>query len=665
MPPVSEAQRRAMWAAANGRSTLGIPKAVGEEFVAKDAMNGLAAGIMFVAPDGDILLLRRRSNDENWAGHWDLPGGKGEQGESPEEVAAREAGEEVGSIPHLVDRKLLDSAVTPRGKGFHTFVQAAETKFAPQLSDEHSGFAWAPLDMLPQPLHPGIRQTLDRRLELDLAGAMTLQDWAELKQNFADWARTFTDEPMPAMDGIAFDRSTVRSVDADGHLKVELTPISKANVCPYYGREIAGAEEMGLDPEKVYRLYRDPGELAKAATSFAGKQLLLEHVPVSADDPHLERTVGSVGDGVEFRAPYLMAPLSIWDGEAIALIESGDQKELSSAYRYRADMTPGTSPEGEPYDGIMRDISGNHVALVAKGRAGPDVVVQDELPSDLDPEAGRAGPELHGGAQEITMSKINRSLMGAVAHGALIAYLKPRLAQDAKIDLAPVLEGVNGKTFKAKKGEIAAAVKTATAGKLAKDANIDTVVDVLDAIENMAGDDMEANAGMPEAGKVRGKDEDPDKRRDFLKEKLSEDDMAAYDAICQEAMDEEKDDKDEKDDKVDKKAMDAAIADAVKTATDNANRNQREIREAEELVRPYIGKLAVAHDSAPAVLRTALGVLGVKDVDKLHPDALKPILLALPVPGATKPVTVAMDAAGVSSFHEMYPEAKANPVRAI
>lgn len=36
MPPVSQAQRRAMYAAAAGKSTLGIPKKVGKEFVASD-----------------------------------------------------------------------------------------------------------------------------------------------------------------------------------------------------------------------------------------------------------------------------------------------------------------------------------------------------------------------------------------------------------------------------------------------------------------------------------------------------------------------------------------------------------------------------------------------------------------------------------------------------
>lgn len=36
MPPVSQAQRRAMRAAAAGRSTLGIPAKVGREFVKSD-----------------------------------------------------------------------------------------------------------------------------------------------------------------------------------------------------------------------------------------------------------------------------------------------------------------------------------------------------------------------------------------------------------------------------------------------------------------------------------------------------------------------------------------------------------------------------------------------------------------------------------------------------
>ncbi len=36
MPPVSEAQRRAMEAAAHGKSNIGIPKTVGQEFAKAD-----------------------------------------------------------------------------------------------------------------------------------------------------------------------------------------------------------------------------------------------------------------------------------------------------------------------------------------------------------------------------------------------------------------------------------------------------------------------------------------------------------------------------------------------------------------------------------------------------------------------------------------------------
>jgi uncharacterized protein len=72
-------------------------------------------------------------------------------------------------------------------------------------------------------------------------------------------------------------------------------------------------------------------------------------------------------------------PKSVWNAEAIRVVEDETKRELSSAYRYQADMTPGLSPDGEAYDGIMRpgSIIGNHVALVAEGRAGSDVMVKD------------------------------------------------------------------------------------------------------------------------------------------------------------------------------------------------------------------------------------------------------------------------------------------------
>jgi hypothetical protein len=43
MPIVSQAQRGAMYAAAEGKSTLGIPKSVGAEYVASDTGGKLPA----------------------------------------------------------------------------------------------------------------------------------------------------------------------------------------------------------------------------------------------------------------------------------------------------------------------------------------------------------------------------------------------------------------------------------------------------------------------------------------------------------------------------------------------------------------------------------------------------------------------------------------------
>jgi len=57
MPPVSQAQRRAMYAAAAGKSNIGIPKSVGKDFTAADK--------------GGKLPARKRSktlkrNSEHW-----------------------------------------------------------------------------------------------------------------------------------------------------------------------------------------------------------------------------------------------------------------------------------------------------------------------------------------------------------------------------------------------------------------------------------------------------------------------------------------------------------------------------------------------------------------------------------------------------------------------
>ncbi|MGB2538230.1 DUF2213 domain-containing protein [Hafnia paralvei] len=389
------------------------------------------------------------------------------------------------------------------------------------------------------------------------------------------------------MDGIteslAFDRASVRTFDGNGRLQVKVSNISKANVCPYFGREIPGADKLGLDPEKIYYLWRHPDELKKAVATFNNIPLLSIHTPDFPGDPPREYRVGVTHSNADFDGTYLTNGLSVWDNSAIAGIETEEQEELSSSYQYVADMTPGTTPNGEVYDGIMREIIGNHVALVETGRAGSDVLVADSLP-----------PELKH------MSKRKAA--------AIRATLKPLLAADA---------------------------------------DLETEV-------------RKALLALDEADKEDEKDkktaDDEDEEEDDKKKKTADDEDDEDDSDDKKKKTADDEDDDKKDDKVSKTAMDSAIRLAADSATKKAAQNFREIREAEQAVRPLIGDV-VAMDSASDVYRTALEQSGV-DIKGVHPSAFPSLVkMAISQKESTRPAALAQDSASISEFESAYPTA--------
>lgn len=208
---------------------------------------------------------------------------------------------------------------------------------------------------------------------------------------------------MTMTERLAFDRS-MRSKDGNGHLIVERTVLSKAAVNPYHGKEIPNYERLGLDPEKIYYLLRDPVELERAAKTFSKKQLLIKHIPVDADEPEMEYTIGTTGSDIAFEGGRLYGDLSVWDGNAIAIIEAKKMEELSAGYAYTADMTSGEF-NGEHYDGVMRNIHGNHIALVYRGRIGRDAIISDHQTVDLETEM-----KLKKGALPVLAAQIKKVL---------------------------------------------------------------------------------------------------------------------------------------------------------------------------------------------------------------------------------------------------------------
>lgn len=442
--------------------------------------------------------------------------------------------------------------------------------------------------------------------------------------------------------GLAFDRATVRRIDVDGRMHVEISNISKATVNPYRGSEIPDWEALGLDANRIYFLLRDPQELEKAAPTFNNIPLLSKHIPVSAAEPQKEFVVGATGSNASYQAPYLKNSLVVWDAVAIALIESEEQKELSSAYRYRADMTPGVY-EGVAHDGVMRDIRGNHVALVEVGRAGPDVVVGDS--STLNPS-------------EIPKMKLSKT--AAVVAGALGAYIRPRLAQDAALgDLTPFLKGVSRKNLKSEQPRIIRAMQNHFKGKLAQDADLEDLKEVIEVFTDPAvapiGEDEEDDTVEPKP--VAQDDELMGKIREMLGEKLGPEEAARVMAALGEpaaANDEPPPTTGTPPAPVTKQAMDAALAKAQKDGEQAAVKRWTEIRTAEQECRPILGEI-VAQDSAEAVYKMALDAKGV-DLTDAPPSAYRALVkMALAQDQAPQTPRVAMDSASVQSFNQRYP----------
>lgn len=387
-----------------------------------------AAGVIFVGPTNRVLFAKRSAKGDQPAS-WAFPGGACKPNETAAECAAREAREETGYDCLAKDNQVLLRPIdrrTVNDVDFETFLVRCPEEFEPTLNDEHTECEWIPWGRWPTPLHPGVAETLEGLPENveELIEGLEIGEDVDLKRNpdgslqptvaLTDLLPFTTEElrdagtlkashkhPGPARTGSeamdaalamdwrgvadleeaplahAFDRDTTRTYGADGHLHVAKAHISKGCVNPYRGKEIPGYQDLGLDPDKPYRLLRDPEEIAKAVSTFNNLPILSTHRPVSAEAHPPELVIGSTGTDAEFNAPYLDNSLVFWPKSAIEAIESNDRKQLSAAYRYVPVMEPGIY-EGEPYDGRMTELIGNHIALVRDGRAGADVVVGDE-----------------------------------------------------------------------------------------------------------------------------------------------------------------------------------------------------------------------------------------------------------------------------------------------
>ena len=112
-------------------------------------------------------------------------------------------------------------------------------------------------------------------------------------------------------------------------------------------------------------------------------------------------------------------------------------RELSLAYTFEPDFTPGETPDGEKYDYVQRKIRANHLALVETGRAGPEVRVRDSNKDFLNMEKDDAVEQA-----EVTLAKAIIDLHSVDPNGKIVDG-----AQDDDKDamIQKIIEGLKAK----------------------------------------------------------------------------------------------------------------------------------------------------------------------------------------------------------------------------
>lgn len=172
-----------------------------------------------------------------------------------------------------------------------------------------------------------------------------------------------------------------KQTDINGYWIYENVPITRTGVFPYRGRQIDSDGSMGLDPNRKYPVYRPASEITnpKTLSSFDGVFLVDEHRMMGEGqiDASQRRIDGSVYNvHVDPHNPgVVLATLKVQTRRMKDLIDSG-KRALSCGYY--CDYRPQKGVfNGMPYEFVQFDLTGNHLALVKKGRCGEKCAIMD------------------------------------------------------------------------------------------------------------------------------------------------------------------------------------------------------------------------------------------------------------------------------------------------
>lgn len=169
-----------------------------------------------------------------------------------------------------------------------------------------------------------------------------------------------------------------KQIDHNSFWVIKQNPITKIGVFPYLGRQISPE----LEPNKIYQVLRPESELftEEALASFNALPITIGHALLGPREegftPAEEKGIdGTTGASAERKDDKVVNDIKLFSERIKDEVNHG-KKELSAGYF--CDFVPESGTwNGRHYDFVQKNIRGNHIALVDKGRSGHDVRVMD------------------------------------------------------------------------------------------------------------------------------------------------------------------------------------------------------------------------------------------------------------------------------------------------
>lgn len=188
-----------------------------------------------------------------------------------------------------------------------------------------------------------------------------------------------------------YDRTFIEDYQktADGYLTVD-APIARSGVFPYKRGDLSVVMEAKL-PEDIFSDATVRSARAKPVTDNHPNEpvTLANYSKYSKGMSHTDSRVEN---------DMLKVSITVTDADLIHKIESGQQKEISIGFL--SDVVPELgSYNGDNYQFVQRNIEINHIAVVERGRAGPQVSIRN------DSDAWQI--EVNGGNETMATCKIN------------------------------------------------------------------------------------------------------------------------------------------------------------------------------------------------------------------------------------------------------------------